>query len=218
MTKAMKKQASLIFGAFVLITHLGALQSFTQNVSTKRSEQTTSIREILEHLGNKYNYYFTLESGLINGDHTNSLEGKMVNSKLCAANVLDSLRQLRELIPHFAYKTSPSNPKIIFIYDDRLIRRKNYGLVKVIAEFSYDGTSTGVIRELERMGIFVTAVAAGVSTEPLMVNLPYTFHIRAKNLQVRDILTNSIRLENRHRILWRARTELTLNKKTYIRY
>ena len=210
----MKKKATIIILALMGIGFLNLRSVVAQATSTE-----PSVREVLKEVGDKYDYYFTIESGFIDGNITNTLERQKINKPSRTVSAKDALRQIQQITPNFAYQINTINPKIIFVYDTRLLKRANYGIEKLVNNFSFDGSSMELLRALEQSGIPVSDSGAVVSTDLLFSgNLPTPFHIRNANMRVRDLLTNSIQLTPKRRILWTARTDLDSNKKTYVRY
>lgn len=176
------------------------------------------LKQFLKETGDKYGYYFTIESALIDGNVPWAIEGRMIDRPRRITGVFASLNYLQQIIPYLEYRVNPFNRRIIFIYDSRLLKRPNYGLVKKVKDFSFDGKSTELIEELDRRGVPIVAFGTISSKEPPFVNLPTPFHIRGANRQVRNLLTDWIDLSKASRVLWIARTRIDSEEKTYVRY
>ena len=209
----------LVFFVVVLIGTMcgNVVQVYSQSTSS-RLEKGTPLMKVLKEIGEKYDYYFTLESALIKGNRIDSLEGQIIRKVPKMISALDGLVQLKRIIPHFSYEVDIKNPKIVFVYDAQLLGLKGYVLKERVDNLSFDGPSTDLIQELNRKGLSITAYGPSVSNEIVRVDLPTPFHISKASGQVRNLVTDPIDLKHAHRVLWFARTDLDTKRKTYFRY
>jgi hypothetical protein len=206
----------------LIVTVIGmiSLVSTQAGQSPKLSTVQNSIflEERLREIGDKFDRYFTIETGLLLGNRSNSIEQRSLPNNLENKNLAKALEQLRDAIPNLTFKVNRSNPKIIHITDARLSSIENYAMEKVIDDLSFEGTSFFLVGEIRRKGASISGLASGPSTEPIMSDLPTLVRIDENNKKVRDLLSNFLSLKERGRVLWIARTELAKGQTTYIRF
>lgn len=201
-----------------MLVHISVIPSIGQKIEKLSSSKTSSLPDKLREIGDYFGCYFTLETALLSGDISNSLEGHRVTTKRNVGTLSNALDQLRISVPNFAYKFDRFNSKIVYIYDNRLLRKKDYPLESTVGEIRFNGTAIELVQVLAKRGIELTSYGPQSSTELGTENITAALHIRATRVNVRDLITNSLPLKNRGRLLWIARTELIGNQKTFVRF
>lgn len=201
-----------------MLVHISGIPSIGQKIEKLSSSKTSSLPDKLREIGDDFGCYFTLETALLSGDISNSLEGHRVTINRNVGTLSNALDQLRILVPNFAYKFDRFNSKIVYIYDNRLLRKKDYALESTLGEIRFNGTAIELVQVLAKRGIELTSYGPQSSTELGTENITAALHIRATRVKVRDLITNSLPLKNRGRLLWIARTELIGNQKTFVRF
>lgn len=220
----MEKSKFLVFAIVVGIIHLSAAQSLSQNEASQAPEKFFVLRDLLREIGNKYDCYFTMEIGLVSGDHIHSLENvysidrRDVTLAMQQMNLAEALELLHNIVPHLTHKPNDFNPNIIHIIDDRLIRKKNYALEKIIGDISFEGKVSDLIDVIGRKGVAVSSRGAIDIYESMGVDYSTRINVVEKKKSVRDILSNSLTLKDRGRVLWIAETELVDGQTTYVRF
>lgn len=220
----MKKSTILVFAIVVGIVHLSATQSFGQNTMSQAPEKFIVLRDMLREMGNKYDCHFTMEIGLVSGDHIHSLanvysiDRRDVILAMQEMNLTEAMELLHNRVPHLTYKFNRFNPKIIHIIDSRLIQKKNYALEKIIGDISFDGKVSDLIDAISQKGVAVSSRGAVDIYESMGVDYSTRLTVVEKKKSVRDILSNSLQLKVRGRVLWIAETELGEGHITYVRF
>jgi hypothetical protein len=130
--------------------------------------------------------------------------------------VLDDLSQS---VPNFTWHNDPSNPKVIHIVDDHLLRRQGYALDRVIDEIDFSGTVLELVDAIAAKGIPVSATGPVGTDDLLSMDGVTRVQVKGKGLRVRDALSDFVPLDGRGPILWTAETHVDgSDQTTYIRY
>ncbi len=175
------------------------------------------IRQLLIEIGNRYNCYFTLETGFTSGRAVKSFD-RNIDGDLSGPKRVEMLGSLQKVVPNLGYQINSRNERIIHVFDTRLRDQPGYALEATIPSFRFDGNVGDLIDRLEDIGFGVTPRAVFDSYEALGLDLKTEVRIREQNQSVRQILTGAFRLRGRGRILWIAETEFGGGKKTSVRY
>lgn len=211
------KKSNLIMTVFGIASLLAA-GTLGQAKASRPADKTVELRQVLKEVGNRYDCYFTMEIGLKAGDVTNSLEGRRVSQELKQKSLKQELERLSETVPSFTYKFDIYNSKIIHVIDTGLAREKNYAMEQVIDTISFDGTVFDFVNAVGQKGVSVSSRGFFDTRELQLIDLSTRVYVNEKKKTVRNILTNSLPLKGRARVLWIARTELGGSQTTYVRY
>jgi hypothetical protein len=183
-----------------------------------RSSSELTLRKSLYAIGDKYDCYFTLEIALESGNQRQSLEGQIVSPILNGKSLRKELDGLTKRIPYLQYRFDAYNPKIIHIIDAHLSKEHDYSMDKIISEISFDGIGFDLVNELGRKGGAVSSKGPLDISEGLTIDLSSQLRVRESDKSIRNIVTNSLPLQGRGRILWIAQTEMGAGAMTYIRF
>ena len=220
----MKKSKLLAFSIVAGIVHLWAMPSLSQNTTSQAPEKTIVLQDLLREMGNKYDCHFTMEIGLVSGDHIHSIanvysiDRRDVTLAMQEMNLTGALELLHNTVPHLTYKFNRFNPKIIHIIDSRLIHNKNYALEKIVGDISFDGKVSDLIDAIGQKGVAVSSRGAVDIYESMGIDYSTRLTVVERKKSVRDILSNSLTLKDRGRVLWIAETELGEGQITYVRF
>lgn len=214
----MIKSVFIIWISLFSLVHLLPIESSGQTVGSYQAERSILLERKLKDIGEKYDLYFTLETGLISGDRAQSLEGQEVPTASKTTGLRNALERLRKSIPNLTYEYDRNNSRIVHIIDARLRKEKGYAMEKMIDSIEFEGFPVNLVNTVARKGINISASGSLSTTEALGVDFGTRLIVKEKNKRVRDILTNSIPLKGRGRILWIARTELGNGNTTFVRY
>lgn len=185
-----------------------------------RSSQAklVEITEFLKEIGDKYDCHFTIEVALESGNINNSIEKKKIAARLQKNSLRDELEQLNRLVPKFVYKLDKDNPKIIYISDARLLSEPDYPMRKIVTDINFEGNLFDLVNAIGQKGIPISSGGLVDLRDNMSIDFSTRVKVKESGKSVRNLLTNSISVKNRPRILWISRTELGKGAMTYIRY
>ena len=202
---------------FVIL--VGVLHSFsTWEYAQEAVEENPSLTQALREIGDKYDYYFTIEVSLFNGDSVHSMENVLVCPRSEWTDLKQELIRLRKSVPTFSYRFDSNNPKVIHIIDALLDVQKDYSMEKFADSLDFYGEPSDLmISAISQKGIPLQTDIA-MSGNRVFYYTPMKLRSEVKNQKARDVLTDAVPLKNRGRILWIARTDLGRDKTTYVHY
>jgi len=172
---------------------------------------------LLQALGDKYGFFFTIEDSMNENDPSSSLRAQRLLNASDANNLSAELERLRQAVPNFLYEIDKDNPKIVHIIDARLLQKKQYALQGVIGKIDFNGQINELPAAISKQGIAIDPVLIFSTHE--QPDFSAVVKVRGENLRVRDALTNCVPLEGRlTRMLWVARTNVAEGSLTKIYY
>lgn len=193
-------------------------QQLAQLTSAESPEKSMLLTQHLKEIAVKYDCYFTLEVGLESGNVTDSLEGRNVAIWVQQEGLGQELEWLRNTVPNFTYEVDAYNSKIIHVIDARLAKESSYAMGEIVDSISFEGSVFDLVNAIGQKGIAVSS-RVFVDTRKLgLIDSSTNVSIAEKKKSVRNILTNSVALKGRARILWIATTEVGNKQTSYIRY
>jgi hypothetical protein len=182
-------------------------------------EEEVQIRQVLADVAAKNGVTFTIEEATLRGgamDHLRSFRHRRPPEDRGIKAVLDDLSHS---VPNFTWSSDSSNPKIIHITDDRLLRLQGYALDRVIDDIDFSGTVIGLVDAIASKGIPVSAVGPMGTDDLFSMDGVTRVQVKGKGLKVRDALSDFVPLEGRGPILWTAETRVDGSDQTsYIRF
>ena len=206
---------------FPMLLILGGLNSFPSTILSEvfmppgQQNQKMLVKDFLVQLGNDHNRYFTIEEGWNEGESMNAMEAHWIETSTEHAGLEQELAHLRQTVPNFTYEIDRANPQVVHIIDARLEQKKDYALEHVVHNIDFKGTAQDLVIALNKLGIPISPPYTSATNESFSNGGQVS--IRAENLKVRDVLTNSIRTEGRdRRILWIARSKLERGERASI--
>ncbi|MCY3019444.1 MAG: hypothetical protein NTW87_10520 [Planctomycetota bacterium] len=200
----MRRLLRLIFPAIIFFV-AGCLFAVDKDLGE------VSIREYLEILGNKYDIYFTAELFgktktkaahnrkfvFVVADHNLDTQMKLLPQEASLKLSLETICERAGL----KFESSPTNPRVIHVFDSRL-DNDEYPMKTVIPEFTFSEVAAGLPSALTKLGFNVEAeVPSGTPVIAVNDNVS-KLYIHAKNVTVRDVLTNYLPFSRYNRILW----------------
>jgi len=192
----------------IIITLLGIV---ILNIPPAEIKENENMKDpLLFHLykiGNLHNCYFTIESAWTD-ENPKSLEYSEINVSEEKDGLQSNLSYLQQTLPNFTYLINESNNRIIHIVDTRLLKQKNYGLTMVMKNVDFSGLLWQLPDYIGKQGFPVIKETVFGTVEGAGVDFTTVVKVTGDNLQVRDVLSNYIPLDERGRILWIARTKL----------
>lgn len=214
----MRKSSFLTFLVFVGIVQLSILQVSGQQTQSTPPRKYFRLADTLREIGNKFDCYFTIETGLVAGDHLTSIETQTVPLTIKHKKLKKALEQLRKEVPNLTYRVNEEIPKIIHIIDTRLLNQKDYAMEKILDEFSFDGVNHKMVAAIAKKGVNISVFGPLSTTDLLVVDFRTVNSVNEKNRSVREIVTKFVLLKERSRVLWTALTDLGENQVTYLRF
>lgn len=216
---------SSVLYILVLSTILGANSLFSASGDYERpvnavdSEESISVYRRLDELGLKYDYFFTIEESWKDKEPVNHLESYEVQRQQEGRDIWRELNSLQKLVPGFTYKQDKANPKIIHIIEGDLAQQREYVLDRKIPSLNFAGTVFHLVEAIAKQGFNVSAKSGMTYSDAAMADFKTEVKIEAKNLTVRNALSDYIPLKGRsHKILWIARTKLGSQETSYIQF
>jgi hypothetical protein len=174
---------------------------------------------LLTNLGMKNSVTFTIEEALLKGgamDHIRSFRHQNPPDGTGLKAVLDDLSQS---VPNFTWHGDLTNPKVIHIVDDHLVRRQGYALDRLINDIDFSGTVLELVDAIAAKGIPVSATGPVGTDDLLSMDAVTRVKVKGKGLTVRDALSNFVPFDGRGPILWTAETHVDGSDQTsYIRF
>lgn len=181
-------------------------------------KQETFLMQYLVELGNKYNCFFTIEEAWRDGDPMNKMESYSFQKLSGNEGLQLALGKLRRAVSNFTFEIDKRNPRIVHIIDARLIQQKEYGLEKVLSSIDFKGNINDLVTAISRQGVAISPPVLTDAHEGMTRDSGTIVQMKGKELKVRDVLSNSIPLEGRGRILWIARTKLGKGEVSYVQF
>lgn len=202
-----------IFATVVAVFTLSTIRGHLKD----SSQQTITLRQRLEEIGEKFDRHFTLEIVVDAERVAATMERESLIKKPLRKTLSQELEQLRQTIPNLDYKVNETS-KVIRVIDKRVVKRSNYALEQVVRDISFDGRMFDFVNEIGKKGPAVSSRGMVDTYEALGGDYTIRVNIQANNKTVRELLTNYISLEGRGKILWIATTYTGKDSTTYIRY
>jgi hypothetical protein len=213
------RKSTTILALFIVGTG-GLISVFGQSKGTTASGsqiQPVPLAEFVHELGTKYDSYFTIETAWAEGESVDSMEASLVHKLSGAGSLVQELEHLKKTVPNFAYEPGQANSRIIHIIDSRLSRQKDYALDRVIPSIDFSGPAHLLADALAKQGLPISSHMTRFSQLDVE-DYVTVVHIKAKNLRVRDVLSDFIPLDREVKVLWIARTRLGPRETTQIRF
>jgi len=186
-------------------------------MSNAQVGQQILLPRLLEELGSEHDRFFTIEGAWHDGEAMNNIESQWLQRSAKRSELQDELEQLRHSIRNFTYEIDKANPRFVHIIDARLAAQEGYGLERTIDSINFVGTGGELVQALIKRGIPLSPLTLMSIHENSSFSDSIQVRINGERLEVRDLLTRSIPLEQRtNRILWVARTKLGQGEVSYI--
>ena len=186
-------------------------------MSGSQERQQILLPRLLEELGRENDRFFTIEAAWKDGEAMNAIESQSLQRSSKRIQLQDELEQLRQRIPNFNYEIDKANPRFIHIRDARLAAQNGYGLESVIDSIDFAGTGGELVQALIKRGVPLSPIILMSIHDNSAPDDSIQVRINGNRLEVRDLLTRSIPLDQRtNRILWVARTKLGKGEVSYI--
>lgn len=211
----------VIGSLYLILTHGSVVNSSLQPMNTEDVE----LRQLLKQIGDRYDCYFTIEIVPTSAENAYSLETVRLPvgsatflSGLEGKNLRDGLESLKAFVPNLSYSFADGKATVVHIIDVRLTQQSGYSMDKAIESLNFEGPLIDLPNALGKNGVEIGSKNFGDTRELAINDRSTTIKANQKNIKVRDILTNSLDLQKRGRVLWIAETGLGGDKKTYVRY
>jgi len=185
--------------------------------STPKVEQV-SLLTLLSELGDAQNYHFTIEEAWQAGEPMNSMQTYQVTKGSLKAPVVQRLKELQQVIPHFTFEINKTSPRIIHIIDKRLVEQNGYVLEQVLKEIDFKGKTRELVSAIAAKGVAVAPQNTYAVGVPFEIDWTTEVYVKGEGLTVRDALTNSIPLEGYKRTIWVATTKLGRGETTFVNF
>jgi hypothetical protein len=206
--------------AYLFFTRTAVVDSSLHPMNTEEVE----LRQLLKQMGNRYDCYFTMEIVPTSASNAYSLETVRLPegqgpflSGLEGKSLQEGLEWLKESVPNLSYSFA-DRAKVVHVVDVRLTQQGGYAMDTVVGNLNFEGPLSELPNALGKKGVRVSSKNFGDTRELGIIDQSTTVKVSEKNKKVRDILTNSLDLQKRGRVLWIAETGLEVEKTTYIRY
>jgi hypothetical protein len=204
----------------VIIVILAQGQSSNRSSNSKASSEQTTAEVRLQYLGKKYDKFFTIEGVMKEqvgtAESESPIEYKLIDKPIDKPTLDEDLKEIHRLLPQFTYWINKQNPRLIHVMDARLSGNAHYALEQTVEHFEFEGRLVQLVGEIGKHNVAVFR-PPGFFT-PYQPNGEGKVKIKARNIKIRDILSNYIDLNNRiGRIIWKA-TTYRENKKTYVEF
>jgi hypothetical protein len=193
--------------------------SRASNLDSAADYQSFPMFDVLDEIGSRYGYFFTLEEAWKDGELMNRIESQRVQRPSRGRDILQELDALCHQVPHVAYKVDKAKPKIVHIIDGDLAQQKGYAMDGVITSIDFRGTVFHLVAAIAQQGIRVSSRGVFDMHDAPWMDFRTQVHVKGKRLGVRSALSDFIPLEGRtNRILWVAKTNMGPQATTYIRF
>lgn len=190
-----------------------------RSTSPSTGDESISLSRLLDELGSKYGYFFTLEETWKDAESMNRLESHRVQRSARGQDIWQELDSLRKVVPGLTYKVDKTSPQIIHVMDEGLAQQKEYALDRLIPSIDFTGTVFNLVKAIAKKGVRVSSRGAIDFREISSMDFKTQIHVRGKRLSVRRALSDFVPLEGRNsRILWVARTKIGPNEPSYIQF
>jgi hypothetical protein len=219
----MKQKHKVVALVLLLVGNVMAIYALraqkANDVNNQNSDRFVSVADVLDELGKKFGYYFTLEETWDNGGVMNRIQSHRLERPAMGNDIWQDLALLTRLVPNMTYKVDDVNPKIIHIIDAGLAHRQGYALEENIDEINFSGSVFDLVKYLEKQGLRVSPRGAVDTHELSTIDFGTQVHVTGRQLSVRGALSDFIPLQGRsNRILWVARTKNGPNETSFVRF
>jgi hypothetical protein len=219
----MKKQDKFAIDLMLLVGNVLAIYAMrsqqANNVNSQGDDQSFPVSTLLDELGRKYGYYFTVEEIWNNGETMNKLQSHRIQRPQMGDNILQDLGALSRLVPGMTFKIDEADSKIVHIIDTGLAHQKGYALEQTIDSIDFSGSVFDLVKLLETRGVRVSSRGTIDIHELSTMDFATQVHVKGKQLSVRRALSDFIPLEGRsNRILWVARTKKGSDEISFVRF
>lgn len=213
----------LTFAIFWIFNLFAITSVVAQNSASEPTKNQVAFQDLLLEIGDKYDRYFTIEIE-VKSEHGSNLLGivhlpKELNSKsaLKGKSLKEALRWLVTLEPNARFIID-DDPHVIHVMDSRLWLTMDYVMEKVVNRINYDGRLFDLPTAIGGKGFAITSKRFGDTRDLATSDYRTDVHVNEKHRKVRDILTKSLKLKGRGRILWIAETDFGASSITYVRF
>src|ERR1035437_1307307 len=183
------------------------------------SQVSISLQEVLQAIGNEQNCYFTIEIMLVSGNHRDSIEAYDSKTIPRDLELQQELEWVHERFPDVASKIDNHHgKKVVHVVDSSLESNTRYGMKMKIDGFTFDGTVSELIRELDRKNVGISSVSSQDTRELRVQDFLSRAHVDGKATSIRELLTDSVSLAGRGRIIWVAETGFSNDSQTHIHF
>lgn len=220
----MYREASKFFAIGTVYLLLGAIFLYgkpnpASDHFVQSADDAVSLQDLLTDLGVKNGVTFTVEEAVLK----DGLMGTMRNSahrRIPEGSALNAaLDELSQSVAHFTWHADASNPKIIHIIDEHLLRRRGYALDMVIGELDFAGTVNRLVDAIAAKGVPVSSLGGADVGDAMVTDYKTIVQVKGKGLTVREALTDFVPLDGRGPILWLAQTRIEgPDQTTYVRF
>ncbi len=191
-------------------------ETATTKPQTEADNSKILLKQFLVKEGEKFGCYFTIEDDTRDGNDTYLGDIKVIAKD---ATTIDSLvDSLKKEVPSAVFQQSLNNPKVIHVIAASLTQDKGY-VMNEKASLSYSGVLGNLPQELNKH------TSSHIGPRPFFYegeasdDLITFVTIKAKDVSVRDLLTDYIPLANYKRVIWVSVTHHNAGKlDTWIQY
>ncbi len=175
-------------------------------IGAQKSSNSKSLLGYLYQTSNMLNCYFTLEKNVLREPDALGRDIDIAYTKR-PATVIAFVKNLQSLQTTYIVAIDQRNPRIIHLIDGHLATEKNYVLSQRV-NFVYSGKLNGIPDKLgQELSNRIQKKNEFVNGAEIIVDDNLTeVAVNAKNVPVRNILTDCVPLRNYDRLLWTAET------------
>lgn len=165
-----------------------------------------SLSIFLQKTAKRCDVFFTVEEACAK-NYSEILMAETISVSSFPTNIDSFVFHLTNSITNLMVISDKSNSHIYHIVDTRLLGLKGYAMEKPLDSVNYQGDAKGFIK-------CIAEKAAGLSSQdisfggPIVLNEDTLISIDAKNITVRNALSNGVNLNGYRRIIWTSSTLL----------
>jgi hypothetical protein len=186
---------------------------FTLHVKLDPESTDPTVGELVSELGEKSKKFFTLEEGQGANEIVDQMRFYRLPRSAIKNDTFAILDYMSRTVPNFSYQVDKKDARIIHIVDRRLAGQKEYALEKVTQKIEFTAAVQNLLRPIAAEGKgSVVWTLAPASDDLLPIDLDKKVTVKIDGLQVREALSEVLPLPDQGGILWRADTEIGMNK------
>jgi hypothetical protein len=211
----------LILGMVLISGFVPNAQQDPPNRTASATKQRhCSLPDVLWEIANKYDIYFTIEIDNLGWQtQTGSTAWHLAvysqpfneHCDYLQQGATDANRELLAIqadIPVFGYAVDRFNPKVVHVFDNRLVNQAGYPMSKIVGPLEFKGTAAELVYYLHRQGVdigFGTLFDASGDPkyEPRAIHAHRTpLKLDLQAASVREVLSQFTPANKTERILW----------------
>ena len=195
----------LVLALVLCLLPRGIIASDAGDSSQPKKEYWESyVRRSGERLG----CHFTME--MLWPKHDAGIYSLLLDDDANIQSVDALIEKLTRDVRPMAFVRSVNNPSVVHVIDRELLKQEGYALEKKVT-VKYRGVVDGLLVELHKHVKSITRKTSG-SWRTVFDDHTTKVSVDAKNLRMREVLTDCVPLENYHPILWRTQTRIVDGK------